>query len=84
MHCITVSQGMEPESLEVATVGNKTYIFVGTERMGTISIYSIAQGQLLTHPPKFEGIHRSGGLFQPWQQLYKDRNVGDVDPENIV
>ncbi|WP_413694250.1 choice-of-anchor I family protein [Psychromonas sp. KJ10-2] len=39
----SAKKGPEPEALTVATINNKTYAFIGLERMGGIMVYDISQ-----------------------------------------
>ncbi|CAH1793446.1 unnamed protein product, partial [Owenia fusiformis] len=80
-------KGAEPESLEIADVGDERYIFVGNERTSTIMVYKMSKS---SHVPVFESINRAGNLDNSWTSLYENRagrdvgdGVGDIDPEGL-
>ena len=43
------SKGPEPEGLVLGTIGQKTYAFVGLERIGGIMVYDITQPESSKH-----------------------------------
>ncbi|XP_012936330.1 mesenchyme-specific cell surface glycoprotein [Aplysia californica] len=75
-------KGPEPESLALAEVRGRLYVFVGNERPGTISVYSF--GSDLTKP-RFETIFCDGipDDSRTPDQRFADRDLFAVDPEDI-
>nr|UYM80487.1 shell protein 2A [Novocrania anomala] len=71
-------KGPEVEALDVCKAGNKTIFVICNERISSIMLYSLTDD----FEVKFESIYRPGGLNGTWQQLYDDRNIGDIDPED--
>lgn len=69
--------------ITTAAINGKQVIFVGSERPGTITIFSFTTD--ITNI-QFESIY-SGLADQltnkTWSQLYDDRETGDIDPEDI-
>ena len=78
---ISISQGPECESLEIAHIGDKVVLFVRNERPGSIFIYMITDD---VSKPKFEsiwtGIEETDGT---WSELYERRKISEMDPEDI-
>ncbi|CAH1267990.1 Hypp3817 [Branchiostoma lanceolatum] len=73
-------KGPETESLTVAEVYGKTVIIIGNERPSSIMIYSV---DAVTGIPSFESIYRAGDISKDYDDAYRDRDIGDVDPENL-
>ncbi|XP_070560955.1 mesenchyme-specific cell surface glycoprotein-like [Ptychodera flava] len=71
--------GPSPESLAYGKVGTKDIVFVGLERTSTIMLYHVDHSDGLT----FESVYRAGGINDTFQELYDDKNVGDLDPEDL-
>ena len=68
--------------MEVAQFEGRTYFFIGNQRVSTLMIYSIADSseEIL---PVFEGLHRAGGTNKTWTELFEDRNVGDLNFQDM-
>jgi DNA-binding beta-propeller fold protein YncE len=49
------AKGVEPEGLEVATLGGRKYLFVGAERANVVGVYDVTDGQ-----PKFQQLLPTG------------------------
>ncbi|CAH1785165.1 unnamed protein product [Owenia fusiformis] len=73
-------RGPEPESIELVEIENKRYMFVGNERISTIMVYSMGLDDTV---PELESINRAGDTDRTWRQLYEERNIGDIDPEDL-
>ena len=78
-------KGPEPEAIEIATIGAKTYAFIGLERVGGIMVYDIsnpaaAQFVQYVNPRDFDFVmprdadENVNGDFT---------GVGDLGPESI-
>ncbi|XP_041480193.1 mesenchyme-specific cell surface glycoprotein-like [Lytechinus variegatus] len=72
--------GPECESLAFAEVDGTRLLFVGIERLSAIAIFSFPSGSAI---PEFDSFYRAGGTNKTYDQLLEDRNVGDLDPEDI-
>ena len=70
------------EIVETAQYGGRTYIFIGNQRVSTMMIYSLDDNseQVL---PVFEGMHRAGGTNKTWFDLFDERNVGDLNFQDM-
>lgn len=72
------AKGIEPEGLEVATFGDKTYAFVLSERGSTVGVYDVSEGD-----PKFvqllpSGIAPEGAVAIPSRNLLASANEADL------
>jgi len=65
--------------------GQTTLLFIGSERPGTVAVYSISENQHDTAPlPVFETlVHGISRHDDTWQNLYDARAVSMIDPEDI-
>ena len=79
---VNIKQGSEPEVVEVGVVGGALTVFVGHERPGGISIYTIPLDGLPIRP-EYQSFHYYGGQGQTWQQLYNNRVCRDLGIEDI-
>ncbi|MCT1657604.1 PT domain-containing protein [Brevibacterium luteolum] len=71
-------KGPEPEAIEVGQIGEKTYAFIGMERIGGIFVYDI------TDPAKSEYVtylNNRNFAVQPEDNVAE---AGDSGPESIV
>lgn len=72
------AKGPEPEGVELATLGDKTFAFIGLERMGGVMVYDV------TNPaaPTFQDYlnTREDWTSDPEAELAK---VGDLGPEGL-
>ena len=71
-------KGPEPEAIEVGQIGEKTYAFIGVERIGGIFVYDI------TDPAKSEYVtyvNNRNFAVQPEDNVAE---AGDSGPESIV
>lgn len=73
--------GPEVEVVETASIGNKTYFFVGNQRVSTVIVYSTEKGKPIA--PKFEGLFRPGGSRKSWQELFDNKDVGDTNTQDM-
>ncbi|WP_406609316.1 choice-of-anchor I family protein [Agarivorans sp. JK6] len=71
------NKGAEPEALTVGTVGDKTYAFIGLERMGGIMVYDVTN----PYNSKFETYVINRDLTEG---LSVDDGIGDLAPESLV
>ncbi|MEE1673900.1 choice-of-anchor I family protein [Agarivorans aestuarii] len=71
------NKGAEPEALTVGTVGDKTYAFIGLERMGGIMVYDVTN----PYNSKFESYVINRDLTEG---LSVDDGIGDLAPESLV
>ncbi|WP_220720544.1 choice-of-anchor I family protein [Agarivorans litoreus] len=71
------NKGAEPEALTVGTVGDKTYAFIGLERMGGIMVYDVTN----PYNSKFETYVINRDLTEG---LSVDDSIGDLAPESLV
>ncbi|XP_022337795.2 mesenchyme-specific cell surface glycoprotein-like isoform X1 [Crassostrea virginica] len=75
------NKGPESESLTVGHVGNKALIFIGHERPGSISIYSV-DGNIAS--PRFESVYwdiQDSDLT--WTHAFNQNSIGSIDPEDL-
>ena len=69
--------------MAVAELENHIVIFVGNERPGTITVFSIDKSESNIRP-KFEGmVHDVQETDDTWENLYTDRKVTMLDPEDM-
>nr|UYM80485.1 shell protein 1 [Terebratalia transversa] len=73
-------KGPEPESLDIAQIGDTTLIALGNERTSSVVLYAI-RGNSVT--PTFQALFRNGDIDATWEELYQQRRIGDIDPEDI-
>jgi len=72
------SKGPEPEGLAVGKVGDKTFAFVGLERMGGVLVYDITNPRA---PVQMDYLNtRENWELDPEKNLDK---VGDLGPEGL-
>ena len=83
MSFIFTLQGPEPESLEIAEFGHYALVFVGNERIGSLSLFSIDKTSSAIEP-KFEGMfHDIPRTNVTLETLYDNREVSMLDPEDL-
>ena len=80
MLCYHDYQGPECESIEFGTLDGRRLLFVGVDRTAAILIYSFASDEVI---PTFESVYRAGGRSETFQDLLDNRNLGDLDPEDL-
>ncbi|GFR75702.1 mesenchyme-specific cell surface glycoprotein [Elysia marginata] len=76
------NKGSEPESLTLAEINNRLYIFIGNERPGTIHVYSLGRD---VSRPRFETVF-CGGIpdnSKTTQQNFEDGELYGIDPEDL-
>ena len=66
--------------MEIGELGGRRIIFVGVDRTSAILIYSLESGEVV---PTFESVYRAGGRNDTFQNLLDNRNLGDLDPEDL-
>ena len=71
------NKGPEPEALTVGQVGDRTYAFVGTERMGGIFVYDVTN----PYDVQFAEYVINRDLTEG---LISDDVIGDLAPESLV
>jgi len=69
-------KGPEPEALTVGTIGDRTYAFIGAERVGGIFVYDITN----PHDPVFESYTNSRDFSGDPEM----GTAGDLAPEGLV
>ncbi|XP_078611141.1 mesenchyme-specific cell surface glycoprotein-like [Branchiostoma floridae x Branchiostoma japonicum] len=74
-------RGPEPQSLTVGRIGNQTIIFISAEKTGSVFIYSLDTGEQIT--PTFQSVYWGGRADLTWEEAYRARQVGDMDPEDM-
>ena len=85
----SAKKGPEPEALTVATINNKTYAFIGLERMGGIMVYDISQPKAakfiqylntrdMSVDPKANKKHKNAKGIATYQI-----DAGDLGPEGF-
>ncbi|XP_011675784.2 mesenchyme-specific cell surface glycoprotein isoform X2 [Strongylocentrotus purpuratus] len=72
--------GPECESVEIGELDGRRIIFVGVDRTSAILVYSLESGEVV---PTFESVYRAGGRNDTFQSLLDNRNLGDLDPEDL-
>ncbi|XP_066287026.1 uncharacterized protein [Branchiostoma lanceolatum] len=73
-------KGPETEAITAAEVHGKTVVIIGNEAMSSLMLYSV---DALTGTPSFESIFWSGDDSKYYADAYEDRDIGDVDPEQL-
>ncbi|WP_411994774.1 choice-of-anchor I family protein [Agarivorans sp. DSG3-1] len=71
------NKGAEPEALTVGMVGDKTYAFIGLERMGGIMVYDVSN----PYNSAFESYVINRDLTEG---LEAGDGIGDLAPESLV
>ncbi|MBT3134280.1 collagen-like protein [Alteromonas sp. ALT199] len=71
------NKGPEPEALTVGQIGDRTYAFIGTERMGGIFVYDITN----PYDVQFAEYVINRDLTEG---LTSDDVIGDLAPESLV
>ena len=71
------NKGPEPEALTVGVVGDRTYAFIGTERMGGIFVYDVIN----PYDVEFSEYIINRDLTEG---LDADDGIGDLAPESLV
>lgn len=71
------NKGPEPEAITVGTVGDKTYAFVGLERMGGIMVFDITNPFSVDFVDYYNNRNITEGLD------FNDA-IGDLAPESLV
>ncbi len=71
------NKGPEPEALTVGQVGDRTYAFIGTERMGGIFVYDVTN----PYDVQFSEYVINRDLTEG---LTADDVIGDLAPESLV
>ncbi|MEG3765664.1 choice-of-anchor I family protein [Alteromonas sp. 14N.309.X.WAT.G.H12] len=71
------NKGPEPEAITVGTLGDRTYAFVGTERMGGIFVYDVTN----PYDVSFSEYVINRDLTEG---LKAEDNIGDLAPESLV
>jgi Ca2+-binding RTX toxin-like protein len=77
------NRGTEPEPLEIATIEDKVYAFIGLERMGGILAYDITDPN---NPVQVQYINNRDFTIEPFDPDTEVLNpaVGDLGPEEIT
>ncbi|XP_041375490.1 mesenchyme-specific cell surface glycoprotein-like isoform X2 [Gigantopelta aegis] len=74
-------KGPETESLTYGIVDDHLLLFIGNERPGFVSVYSVADD---ITKPHFEFLYDGiGDVKMTFQQLYDQRKLNAMDPEDI-
>ena len=73
------NKGPEPEGLAVGTIGNKTFVFVGLERMGGVLVYDVTDPTA----PKFQDYLNSREDWDTEDPSTILSTVGDLGPEGL-
>ncbi|MBU2979434.1 choice-of-anchor I family protein [Alteromonas sp. C1M14] len=71
------NKGPEPEAITVGTLGDRTYAFVGTERMGGIFVYDVTNPYDVSFVEYVINRDLTEGLKA-------EDNIGDLAPESLV
>lgn len=71
------NKGPEPEALTVGVVGDRTYAFIGTERMGGIFVYDVTNPYDVEFSEYIINRDLTDGLDA-------DDSIGDLAPESLV
>jgi len=74
------NKGPEPEALTVGTIGDRTYAFIGLERMGGIMVYDVTN----PYDVKFVDYVINRGLTEGLKVSNGDAGMGDLAPESLV
>ncbi len=78
------AKGPEPEGLTVGKIGNKTFAFVGLERMGGVLVYDITNPAA---PTRVDYLNtRDEGISDPETVALAGNlaTIGDLGPEGLV
>ncbi|MFC3092679.1 collagen-like protein [Alteromonas sediminis] len=72
------NKGPEPEALTVGTIGDRTYAFIGLERMGGVMVYDVTN----PYDVNFVDYVNNRGLTEGL--VVGDAGMGDLAPESLV
>ncbi|XP_033113618.1 mesenchyme-specific cell surface glycoprotein-like [Anneissia japonica] len=75
------NKGVECESIVMGEAQGKRLIFIAIDRVSTIMVYSLPAGST---KPVFESIFRGGRLDKTFQELYKNMEMGDLRPSDMM
>ena len=70
--------------MATATFGNTTLIMVGSERPGSIAVYSIDNNRAKLKPVFETLITDFRATSGSWQDIYDNRQIGMIDPEDLL
>lgn len=73
------AKGPEPEGIEIGTIGEKTFAFIGLERMGGIMVYDVTQPE----SPKFVDYFNSREDWTTEDTESVAATAGDLGPEGL-
>lgn len=73
------NKGPEPEGLTVGKIGEKTFVFVGLERVGGVMVYDISNPKA----PKFIQYINSRKV-DATQEQHENGEAGDLGPEGLT
>lgn len=72
------NRGVEPEGLEIARFGNRTFLFVGMERANGVAVYRLGAGERPRFVEVLETGDRPEGLLAiPGRRLFVSANEDD-------
>lgn len=82
-------KGPEPEAVTIGRVGDKTYAFIGTERLSGIFVYDIsnpydAKFVDYFHNRNFDAVYEIDDDAVPAEVSGDYRQAGDLGPESLV
>lgn len=72
----SVTKGPEPEGVAIGTIGEKTYAFVGLERIGGVMVYDV------TNPQRAAFVTYVNN--RNFTQATSSGNAGDLGPEGLI
>lgn len=72
-------KGMEPESLDLMSKGNKTYAFIGFERASIIAVFDISNPTA----PIFVDAAQNHPFKDAIDEVFAEKRQGDLDPEGL-
>lgn len=64
-------------------INNKHVIFVGNERSSVIALFSFSTDIAeITFESMYSGVQQPN-TSKTWDEIYDDRTIGDMDPEDL-
>ncbi|XP_067664451.1 mesenchyme-specific cell surface glycoprotein-like [Haliotis asinina] len=72
--------GPKLSALDVVEDNGKTYLVLGSQRMGSLYLYTVDMGSLTTD---LNHVFRQGGIKQTMEDMYKQGTAGDVGISDI-
>lgn len=74
------AKGPEPEGVEIGRIGDKTFAFIGLERMGGVMVYDVTDPRA----PAFQDYFNTRADWRTKKPAEVAASVGDLGPEGLA